>query len=434
MKNGTLSTKLMLAAILLAVLVYFGINLAAYFMDPFTTTVAYDFTSENAVTVSGYVVREETVLEGSGGELVYFSRDEGEKVAKGGTVAQIYDSAEALSAANTLRSLNEQLEQLTYARSLVSGSQSTARLDEEVSSSLISFQSALASGSLSAAEDAGSSLRASVLKRSYAYSGTDELDAAIAALESQISSLSAATSSGTTRITAPEGGLFSSLVDGYETVLTPQALEEMTPKDYRSIQPEEAAGVGRLISGYRWYFATLMRESDLGKLAEGDTITLRFQTGLDRDLTMQVDRISDEDGGQRLVVFASEQYLNLTTLLRHQNAQVIFDSYTGIRVPRSAVRILWEPVTDEDGAPVLKSDGTQEQRQVMGVYCVWGNTARFKPVDVVWQEDEYLLVVPSETALAGYMSESTREGRRLRAGDEVITAAADLYDGKVIRS
>ena len=340
MKNGTLSTKLMLAAILLAVLVYFGINLAAYFMDPFTTTVAYDFTSENAVTVSGYVVREETVLEGSGGELVYFSRDEGEKVAKGGTVAQIYDSAEALSAANTLRSLNEQLEQLTYARSLVSGSQSTARLDEEVSSSLISFQSALASGSLSAAEDAGSSLRASVLKRSYAYSGTDELDAAIAALESQISSLSAATSSGTTRITAPEGGLFSSLVDGYETVLTPQALEEMTPKDYRSIQPEEAAGVGRLISGYRWYFATLMRESDLGKLAEGDTITLRFQTGLDRDLTMQVDRISDEDGGQRLVVFASEQYLNLTTLLRHQNAQVIFDSYTGIRVPRSAVRIL----------------------------------------------------------------------------------------------
>ena len=91
-------------------------------------------------------------------------------------------------------------------------------------------------------------------------------------------------------------------------------------------------------------------------------------------------------------------------------------------------------MTDEDGAPVLKSDGTQEQRQVMGVYCVWGNTARFKPVDVVWQEDEYLLVVPSETALAGYMSESTREGRRLRAGDEVITAAADLYDGKVIRS
>ena len=44
--------------------------------------------------------------------------------------------------------------------------------------------------------------------------------------------------------------------------------------------------------------------------------------------------------------------LNLTTLLRHQNAQVIFDSYTGIRVPRSAVRLVAQPVT-EDGEPVL---------------------------------------------------------------------------------
>ena len=62
MKTSSLATKLMLAAILLTVLVYFGVNAASYFLDPFSTTLVYDFTSENAVTVSGYVVREEAVL------------------------------------------------------------------------------------------------------------------------------------------------------------------------------------------------------------------------------------------------------------------------------------------------------------------------------------------------------------------------------------
>ena len=330
MKTGTLATKLMLAAILLTVLIYFGINLVAYFMDPFTTTVAYSYTSENAVTVSGYVVRDEEALSG-GGDLVYFSRSEGEKVSAGGTVALVYQTAQALSDANTIRTLEEQLEQLSYARSLAS------------------------------------SLRAAVLKRSYAYTGTEELDAAIASLQAQISTLSASSDPNTSRVTATRSGLFSSLVDGYETVLTPEKLKDMTPAQYRAITPESAGGVGKIIYGSSWSFVTLRRVSDMGKLKVGDTITLRFQTGLDRDLTMTVERISDEDSGQRLVVFTSQRYLNLTTLLRRQNAQVIFNSYTGIRVPRSAVRILWEPVTDEEGEPVLKEDGTQQSEQVSGL-------------------------------------------------------------------
>ena len=214
-------------------------------------------------------------------------------------------------------------------------------------------------------------------------------------------------------------------MDGYETVLTPDMLEDMTCQDYRDLPAAAGGGgsVGKMIYGTEWYYVTLMRTDDMGSLKVGDSVTLRFQTGLDRDLTMTVERISDEDSGQRLVVFSSSRYLNLTTLLRHQNAQIIFDSYTGIRVPRSAVRILWEDVTDEDGEVVYRTDGTPEQEQVVGVYCLWGTTARFKPVEVVWQGEDYILVTPAE---------GTTGTRVLRDGDQVITAAEDLYDGKVI--
>jgi len=431
MKNSALAMRLMMAAIFLTVLIYFGLSLASYFNDPYTATLAYAYTGEDAVAVSGYVVRDEEVLTGSG-ELVYSSRREGERVARGGTVAQIYSSVQALTDANRLRDLSSQMEQLSYARSLSGGNQTAARLDDEISKSLISFHSDLAAGN--AASNSGESLRTAVLKRSYAYTGTGSLDVIIESLQNEISQLAASTESAATRITAPEAGLFSGLVDGYETVLNTGNILEMTPARYRAIQPVQGAGgVGKIVYGSGWSYMTLMRSEDVKRLTEGDAVTLRFQTGLDQDMEMRTAYISGDEGGYRVVVFTSQKHLNLTTLLRHQNAQVIFKSYEGVRVPRSAVRVAEQPLTDEKGEPVLTADGQPKTQRVTCVYCLWGNIARLKPVKVLWQEEEYILAAPDSEALAAFPTELARESRRLRAGDQVITAAADIYDGMVIQ-
>jgi len=432
MKNGNLATKLAMAAILLTVLIYFGVSVAVYIMDmdPYTTSVAYAFTCDDAVTVAGYVVRDEEVLAGSG-DLVYSPRSEGERVSAGGTVALIYQTSQALSDANVLRGLEEQLDQLNSARNLAGASQ--IRPDEETAEALLSFRKGLAAGADGALEEAGT-LRAAVLKRAYAYSGTEELDASIASLQTQIAGLAASADPSTTRIAAPKAGLFSSLVDGYEGILNLDMLSGLTPRTYAAIAPAPSAGgVGKMVYGRKWAFVCTMRQEDMHDMAEGDTLTLRFQKGLNRDMQVKVSSISVEEGGEHVVVFTSEKFLNLTTLLRYQSAQVIFRSYTGIRVPRSTVRVEARPITDEDGEPVLDSKGNPRTRPVTGVYGLYGPYARFKPVTVLWQEDEYILVEPDSDYLASITVEGAREGRRLRAGELVITAAADLFDGKVIR-
>ncbi len=433
MKSGHLATRLMLIAIFLTVLIYFGVYLTAFFNDPYAISHAYDYTSEDAVTVSGYVVREEEALSG-GGELVYCQRGEGERVRAGGTVALVYSSAQALEQADDLRALEEQMQQLLYAKNLSAGAQTALRLDEDISQRLISLRASMAAGDLAKADETGFALRTSLLRRSYAMDGTDSLDGAIADLQARIDQMAAGGDAGATRISASQGGLFSSLVDGYESVLTPESIQDMTVADYEAIAPTgQTDGVGKIVYGDKWYYVALMDGGDIAHMSVGDTVTLRFQKGLDRDLEMEVEAVSPAQDGRHVVTFSSRRYVSLTTLLRHQSAQVIFASYTGIRVPRAAVRIVTEKIVDEEGSPVLDEEGMEQFRRTTGVYCLWGNTARFKPVDILWQEDEYLLAVPSASALAGYASDSTREGRRLRAGDEVITTSAELYDGKVIR-
>ena len=61
-----------------------------------------------------------------------------------------------------------------------------------------------------------------------------------------------------------------------------------------------------------------------------------------------------------------------------------------------------------------------------GVYCVVGAEARFKPVEVLYTGDNFLLVRSAP--------DLTAEKLRLRSGDEVIVQARDLFDGKVVAS
>ena len=61
--------------------------------------------------------------------------------------------------------------------------------------------------------------------------------------------------------------------------------------------------------------------------------------------------------------------------------------------------------------------------------AVVGLRAYFKPVDVLWQGEDYCLVRP---VTIDSTSESAIELYTLRVNDEVIISANDLYDGKVI--
>lgn len=62
MKEKTLGTKLLLAAVTLGVLAYFSIQAVRYFGDPLTTTIAYQYQVEMSTVLSGYVVRDEAIL------------------------------------------------------------------------------------------------------------------------------------------------------------------------------------------------------------------------------------------------------------------------------------------------------------------------------------------------------------------------------------
>ena len=217
----------------------------------------------------------------------------------------------------------------------------------------------------------------------------------IDALNAEISTLSGRLEGGTQTIRAPFAGTYSAVADGYEAVLTPTALENMT--------------VGRLIAGEEWRFVTVLSAADAARLQKGQALSLRAATGVDFDLDVTVERIGREENGRVIVVLRGGSHLAYVTLLRTQNVELILARYEGLRIPKNALRV------DADGSS--------------GVYCLVGLRAYRKPVEVLWQGEDYCLVRPVGIETT---SESLRQLYTLRAGDEAIVSANDLYDGKVV--
>ena len=426
MKKKSIGAKLLLVLVTLGVLAYFGIQAVRYFGDPLSTTLAYHYQVELSADLSGYVVRDELVLPDESSGLRQLQRTEGERVSSGGTVALVYADQATLDQQEEIQTLETQLEQLRYAQEAALGAEVSQRLDAQILQTMVDYRSALAADRLDRAEDCGAELRSLVLKRDYTYSDTADLTARIEELQSQVDSLRSQTGSSIRRLTAPESGLYSAVVDGYETVLTPENLETLTPGTLARLQPDEAvlaeANVGKLVLGDAWYYVATMEEGEAALLAESSSLKLRFSKGVSQDLDVELLSVSQPESGRVTAVFHGDTFLSELTLLRQQSAKIIRRTTEGIRVPIEAVRIREQTVTDEDGNETTVSE--------TGVYCVVGVEARFKPVEVLYSGEEFALVRSTLDA-AEEVTES-QEQIRIRAGDEVIITAYDLYDGKVL--
>lgn len=418
MKNSSFGTKCLLLAVTLGVLAYFGIQGLQYLGDPLTTTLAYNYQVEEGMDLSGYVVRREQVLADEASGLLRLQRSEGEKVSAGGTVALVYADQASLDRQREIDELSGRIEQLQFAQEASLGSEVSLKLDAQIMRSLLDYRAELAAGRLDNAEEHETELKSLVLKRDYTYSDTEDLSGQIAELQSQLKELKAQAASSVRAVKAPVSGVYSAVVDGYETVLTPGLLADMTPSQLNAVQADETltSQTGKLILGDSWYYAVTMSADQAKDLQDNSsTMTLRFAKGVEQDQTVTLYAVGPEEQGRVVVTFRGAYNMAQVTLLRRQSAQLIWRTVAGIRVPNEALRAANTKVDQEGNRTAVES---------LGVYCVVGMEARFKPVEVLYSGDGFVLV--RSTAA------SDQESLRLRPGDEIIISAKDLYDGKVV--
>lgn len=393
--------KILSLAVLVAVVTLLGIEGYRYFHRSVSVSVAYTGQVTDSLSVTGWVVRQETPLPDTSGTLLR-QVQEGEKVHAGQTVAMAYASKSALEVVSRLEDTELKLQQLQFARSSFLDSDAALKVDSDISDSILRLHIATADGDYATATQEMSAMKTAVLKRSYSYESLEQIDQAIAQTRSDISTLQNQLS-GATSVKTAVAGVYSGSTDGSEEALTPDFLADVTPAQLDALSTGSAVkSAGKIITDNTWYFAANIPAQQARELQVGQEVTLRLSKGLQQDTPAYVQSISAEEDGQVAVVLSCTRYISQVTLLRHQQGEILLREYKGLRVPSAALRM------DEDGS--------------LQLFCRLGAYVYSKPVDLVYRGDGFCLVRSAQGAA---------DARILRQGDLVISTARALTDGMI---
>ncbi len=422
--------KVVMTLFFAAIILYMGGAAWRGLRDPYPTVQAYTYVVEDTMEATGYLVRQEQVIHGwtiqaEGTEAtVRLLPSEGEKIAAGTTVALLYSDGAAMERSQRLETLEAEAAQLREAITAGENGQGE-QIGRKVTSSMVALRWAVEAGDFTRLESQVGTFKSAVYQQAQRYGNGDDLAAALAAAQNEINTLRALTPQEGVRVTVPQSGIFSGQVDGYEMVLVPEITEGVTPSLLDSLESraveEDSSALGKLITNSQWYFIFSLGEEQAKRLTVGRAVPVRFSRDWSGTVDMTVERISLPENGRVAVVLSTRKFLSETTLLRRQTVELIFDSQMGIRVPLGAVRVEEQTETD-------KESGETRTVQVTGVYVQVGAFAEFKPVTVLAQGEDYYMVRP----LLPENADTVQQKLALRAGDSVIIASEEIWDGKVI--
>ncbi|MDR0381038.1 MAG: hypothetical protein LBH86_03465 [Oscillospiraceae bacterium] len=403
-KQGVWVTRFVFLLLFVFVVAFMGYHVIDAFNDPVGTVNAVLYTVEETLETDGVFVRDERALPLADG-IVETRVAEGARVARGETLAVAYRDPSVQGTFEELRRLSERIEQLAYIRRRAVDITNPSALDETIRDSVLAIIGAVDNGDLRDLRGQDMEMRSLLYKRDYTFGGGEDLDVLIERLEEEYQTKRRAADWDVTPVTADSPGTFSRVVDGYEAVLTPAALDEMTAEDVtaflaRPPAADSGAYLGKLIFGFAWQYAAVIPEAESRSFTPGAQVEMRVGSDEYR-AQARVKRVEPAADGTCLLVLESDRDMINFADLRRQSVRILRESYTGIRIPRGSTRM------DEEKGP--------------GVYCRVLNQARFKKIEILLERGNYYLVT--------YTPE---ESDALLPGDEIIVRAKDLFDGKVL--
>lgn len=411
-KKGITPLKVVLSVFIVGVILYFGIQFYHAFNQPLKTVAALSTTVNDEISAVGYFVRNETVITEEYTGLLQYVATEGSKLAKSELFANVYQDSAAAENTAEIEQLTERIEtlQAALAYSVNSGDDSsdgtqTETLSAEIQSLLLQVNSITDSRNYSQLTDVSDTLMHDIINRDFAFSSAADVESTIVSLESRRDRLNAGIGERERGLYTPRAGFFSASADGYETILTPAFLSNMTLDSYNAIDssnPEVPEGaVGKIVHDFSWYFVTSLAPEDANRLTVGNWIYMQFDSTGDMMVRVKVSDVRRQGNNDALVIFESNMRLSELIALRRQAARIILHTYEGLKVPKDALRI--------------------DDEYNMGVYVITGMYAEFKKIEPLYETQEYYIVKTDP---------STTES--LLVYDEIIVSGRDMENKKVI--
>ncbi|MBQ6884974.1 MAG: hypothetical protein IJN56_04465 [Clostridia bacterium] len=394
-----------LKVILCIILVVFiGNQIYSSVYKPITTVSAEHYTATEGFKIQGIVIREEKTITSNHSGAMHFVLSSGERVAKNGVIANIYSNADTSVKVNRIEQLKQRIADIEEMQGYNDVEAADISLvNNKVNGSLNAMIRGVATGDFSSFEADSAELLTNISRRQMITGEQTDFSVRLNELKAELDGLNASLPQPVGNITTDVSGYFVSSVDGYESVLSCDNIDNVTPEYIDQLKPESISNtaVGKIVSGYTWYIAAKVDISESLKYKVGDKLTLKTTIKSTPELYVKLEKINtSENTDTAVMIFSCQQMNSELASIRKGALTIINSTYSGLRIPTKSLRV---------------------QEGKTGVYIRSGMMVKFVEVKVIYRTDEYIIC-----------EQEISNDQVLRLYDDVVVKGKRLYDGKVI--
>lgn len=376
---------IVIAVVILAIAGY-GI---AYLVAPVDSIALEEYVHEVSISCpDAFISRSESVYYATSPGTVYDMSEEGDRVSRDTAVSTIYSGNVDGSVLRELQTLDNKINRLKKreAQSTLY-SQDTGSVEGEVALRINSIPDLSKAGEIETIHEYKediNSLRAG---------GDISLSAKIEELTNEKSALESSISGGKTDILCDRSGIFSSYIDGLESVLAPDRIQEYNVTYIRSLSAQNIKHTSgsavltgdpicKVMNNHKWYVIGIGSEANASLCIEGTNVTVRFTNLSGSSAAGTITFVSDADeNGEFLFLVEVSSYLESPFSYRTIDTDIIFEEYSGYKIPSEAVR-------------------TGDTLDSYYVYATIGSTTYRCDCDILYtdMEEGYSIIQSSENA------------------------------------
>lgn len=339
-KKNTIDKKkvAILCVIILIILIIAIYTILHLVNNQFDVFVVTNGTLEQEETVSGYVVREETVIKGKNYKNGMVKiKSEGEKVAKGDSIFRYYSSNEE-NIKNEIANLDAKIQQIMQNEN---GAFNTdiKLLENQIEKELNYTYEA---NSVQKIQDSKKNISSYVTKKAKISGEYSPSGSYLKTLLSQREEYEKQLNENSEYIEATDSGVVSYRVDGLEEVLqtsdfsklNKDFLEKLNLKTGQTIASSEE--MGKIINNYKCYIIFNSDSNEAKSAKQGDSIKIRLQNSETTNAT--VENIIEESDGSKTITIKITNDVEKLISYRKISLDIIWWSADGFRVPNEAIK------------------------------------------------------------------------------------------------
>lgn len=327
---------IVLLVLIISFLIYSLYEIISLVAEPTDTFIIENGSISSEESVTGYVIREETVVKGTNYKngMVQI-KTEGEKVAKEENIFRYYGTNEE-NIKQKIAETNEKIQEAISGQNQLWTSD-IAAIDSQIENKIDGINE---ENEIQKIKEHKKDIDTYITKKSKIAGDLSQAGSYINSLIQEKEKYDEELKKNSEYVTAPMSGVVSYRIDNLEEVLTPNNFEKIDKKFLEDLELKTGQIVssnsqaGKIINNYECYIATIMNSKEAKEAEVGDKVTLRLST--QDNVTASIEYKNEIENYVVLVLKINECVEKLIDY-RKVSLDVIWWEYEGLKVAKSAI-------------------------------------------------------------------------------------------------